>query len=303
MSAEFRIALEKAREEVNSVVVSYLPPEEGMARLIFEAMNYSVINGGKRVRPLLIRESFRAFGGNRDDEKTMVEPFMAALEMIHCYSLVHDDLPEMDNDMYRRGMLTTHAAYGADVAVLTGDGLLNYAYETVIKACLEAEPESVALMIKAMDVLASKAGVYGMVGGQTVDVTKTGQTLTDEEIDFIHAHKTGALLEAALMIGAVLAGADEDSIRKIGIVANKVGIAFQIKDDILDVTSSSEVLGKPVHSDAEKNKVTYVTIHGLEESKQNALKLIDDAETIFDELNLKGDFLKQILKYLVDRKN
>lgn len=303
MSAEFRIALEKAREEVNSVVVSYLPPEEGMARLIFEAMNYSVINGGKRVRPLLIRESFRAFGGNREDEKTMVEPFMAALEMIHCYSLVHDDLPEMDNDMYRRGMLTTHAAYGADVAVLTGDGLLNYAYETVIKACLEAEPDSVALMIKAMDVLSSKAGVYGMVGGQTVDVTKTGQNLTDEEIGFIHAHKTGALLEAALMIGAVLAGVDDDSIRKIGIVANKVGIAFQIKDDILDVTSSSEVLGKPVHSDAEKNKVTYVTIHGLEESKQNALKLVDDAEAIFDELNLKGDFLKQILKYLVDRKN
>ncbi|MGN0165585.1 MAG: polyprenyl synthetase family protein [Lachnospiraceae bacterium] len=304
MNVEWKERLNCAREEVNGVVTSYLPEEEGPARLIFEAMNYSVLNGGKRIRPLMMRESFRAFGGNIETEKKLVEPFMAAIEMIHSYSLVHDDLPEMDNDMYRRGKLTTHAAYGQDVAVLAGDGLLNYAYETAVKACMSAKTAGeTAHAVKALQILGTKAGVYGMVGGQTVDVTKTGQALSDSELAFIYELKTAALLEASLMIGAILAGASEDEVEKIGRVANKVGVAFQIKDDILDETSTKEMLGKPIHSDLENNKTTYVTLHGLSEASIKVEELTKEARMIMDELNLKGDFLRELLDYLVEREN
>lgn len=301
---EFNDRLRLAQEEVNNVVISYLPKEEGPAKLIFEAMNYSVQAGGKRLRPLLLRESFRAFGGDMENEKALAEPFMAALEMIHSYSLVHDDLPEMDNDMYRRGKLTTHAAYGSDVAVLAGDGLLNYAYEIAIKTCLKADSyEKQMLAVRAAEILSEKAGVYGMVGGQTVDVTKTGMPLNDEELEFIYSLKTGALLEAALMIGAVLAGASDERVNKIGTAANKIGLAFQIKDDILDEISTDEVLGKPVHSDVENNKTTYVTLHGIETASETVDKLTKEAETLFEELDLKGNFLKGLLNYLVEREN
>lgn len=302
--ADFKNRLNDARAEVSDVIISFLPKEEGPAKLIFEAMNYSVMNGGKRIRPLMIRESFRAFGGDAETEKNLVEPFMTAIEMIHSYSLVHDDLPEMDNDMYRRGKLTTHAAYGQDMAVLAGDGLLNFSYETATKACLNAgTAEKTMLAVRALDILGTKAGVFGMVGGQTVDVSKTGQSLTDEELEFIYSLKTGALLEASLMIGAVLAGASDDKVEKIGQVANKVGLAFQIKDDILDETSTSEVLGKPVHSDLDNNKTTYVTLHGIEDATKKVNELTSEASNLLDELELSGDFLEELLKYLVEREN
>lgn len=304
MTDDFNQILKTAKEEVNSVIVSYLPKEEGKAHLIFEAMNYSVRNGGKRLRPLMLRESFRAFGGDRDTEKKLAEPFMAALEMIHSYSLVHDDLPEMDNDMYRRGKLTTHAVYGSDVAVLAGDGLLNYAYETAAAACMAAgDTEKMRLAVRALNILGNKAGVYGMVGGQTVDVTKTGEPLSDEELEFIYSLKTGALLEASLMIGAVLAGASGEAVEKIGIIANKVGMAFQIRDDILDETATAEVLGKPIHSDAENNKTTYVTLHGIDEAAKKVDELTAEADRLLGELDLRGDFLSKLLNSLIDREN
>lgn len=304
MNDDFNEILRNAKEEVNSVIISYLPKEEGNASLIFEAMNYSVLNGGKRLRPLMMRESFRAFGGDSDTEKKLVEPFMAAIEMIHSYSLVHDDLPEMDNDMYRRGKLTTHAAYGSDVAVLAGDGLLNYAYETAAKACMEAEgPEKMKRAVKALNILGRKAGVYGMVGGQTADVIKTGKPLTDQELEFIYSLKTGALLEASLMTGAVLAGASEEATEKIGTVANKVGMAFQIRDDILDETATAEVLGKPIHSDAENNKTTYAALHGIDAAAEKVNELTAEADRLLGELDLRGDFLSKLLYSLIDREN
>lgn len=304
MNSDFLTKLSIAREEVNSAILTFLPKEKGPAKLIFEAMNYSVLNGGKRIRPLMMRESFRAFGGNAQDEKTLVEPFMAAIEMIHSYSLVHDDLPEMDNDMYRRGRLTTHAAYGQDVAVLTGDGLLNLAYETAADACVNVnDSEKAVLAVKALQILGRKAGVFGMVGGQTVDVTKTGKPLTEEELLFIYELKTAALLEASLMIGAVLAGTEDSKVEKIGEIAKKVGLAFQIKDDVLDETSTSEVLGKPVHSDVSNKKTTYVTLYGIDNATTEVNRLTAEAKTLFHELEIKGDFLEELLDYLVEREN
>lgn len=301
---DFKDRLSAAQKEVNEVIEAFLPKEEGKARLIFEAMNYSVRNGGKRLRPLLMRESFRAFGGDKLTEKLLTEPFMAAIEMIHSYSLVHDDLPEMDNDMYRRGKLTTHAAYGQDIAVLAGDALLNYAYETIISACVSADTAEKRLAaVRAAEIISVKAGVYGMVGGQTVDVSKTGQRLDDSELEFIYELKTGALLEAALTVGAVLAGATDEKVAKIETASKKIGMAFQIKDDILDETSTDEVLGKPVHSDAENNKTTYVTLHGIETAAKEADRLAVEAKIILDELGLCGDFLSGLFNYLVERQH
>ena len=223
-------------------------------------MNYSVTAGGKRLRPLLMHETYRMFGGTG----RVIQPLMAAIEMVHTYSLVHDDLPAMDNDQYRRGKLTTHAKYGHAMGVLAGDGLLNYAFETAMTAfdCGE-DAERVA---KALKILGRKAGIYGMIGGQVVDVQSTGKAVDQETLDFIYELKTGALLEASMMVGAVLAGATEEEVAVIEQIASDVGLAFQIRDDILDETSTLETLGKPIHSDERNEKTTYVTLKGLEQA-------------------------------------
>ena len=231
-------------EEIEKILKKYLPAEEGYQKTVLEAMNYSVLAGGKRLRPMLMQETFRMFGG----EGHLVEPFMAAMEMIHTYSLVHDDLPCMDNDEYRRGRKTTHAVYGEGMAVLAGDALLNYAFETAVKAFV-LEPEDSLTIGNAIRVLGEKAGIYGMIGGQVVDVRSAGCKISGELLAFIYRLKTGALIEASVMIGAVLAGAKEEEIGKMEEIAGKIGLAFQIQDDILDVTSTTEILGKPVHSE------------------------------------------------------
>ena len=256
----FREELKSKTAAVEKIVESYLPEESGTQHEIMEAMNYSVTAGGKRLRPLLMQETYRMFGG----EGREVEPFMAAMEMIHTYSLVHDDLPAMDNDEYRRGKLTTHAKYGHAMGVLAGDGLLNYAFETAMTAfdCGE-DAERVA---KALKILGRKAGIYGMIGGQVVDVQSTGKAVDQETLDFIYELKTGALLEASMMVGAVLAGATEEEVAVIEQIASDVGLAFQIRDDILDETSTLETLGKPIHSDERNEKTTYVTLKGLEQA-------------------------------------
>ena len=226
-----------------NVVKTFLPEESGTQKAIMEAMNYSVMAGGKRLRPLLMHETYRMFGGTG----RVILPLMAAIEMVHTYSLVHDDLPAMDNDQYRRGKLTTHAKYGHAMGVLAGDGLLNYAFETAMTAfdCGE-DPERVA---KALRIIGRKAGIYGMIGGQVVDVQSTGRAIDQEELDFIYELKTGALLEASMMVGAVLAGASDEEVEAVEKIASDVGLAFQIRDDILDVTSTLETLGKPINSD------------------------------------------------------
>ena len=248
--SQFMEELQQKVEHINNVLEKFLPAEEGQQRIIFEAMNYSVRAGGKRLRPILMEETYPMFGGS----SAVIEPFMAAIEMIHTYSLVHDDLPAMDNDEYRRGKKTTHAVYGEAMGILAGDALLNLAYETAAKAFgMEVVDARVA---RAFAVLAKKAGVYGMVGGQVVDVESEKSDdcpITREKLDFIYRLKTGALIESSMMIGAILAGASSDEVSRVEQIAVKLGLAFQIQDDVLDVTSTLEVLGKPVGSDEKNN--------------------------------------------------
>ena len=267
----FREEQKKRTEWTEEVIREFLPKEEGYQKEIMEAMNYSVLAGGKRLRPLMMYETYRMFGG----EGEVIRPFMAAMEMIHTYSLVHDDLPAMDNDEYRRGKLTTHAKYGHAMGILAGDALLNFAFETAASAFDYGEdPGRVA---KALQILAKKAGIYGMIGGQVVDVQSSGHAISKERLDFIYELKTSALLEAAMMTGAVLAGAAEEEVRTIEQVASDVGVAFQVRDDILDVTGTLESIGKPVHSDDKNEKTTYVTLKGLEQASADVEELSDRA--------------------------
>lgn len=292
----FKVEYQKRIEAVNEILRKYLPGCNGYQKVITEAMEYSLMAGGKRLRPMLMRESFEMFGGTG----RLIEPFMAAIEMIHTYSLVHDDLPAMDNDDYRRGRKTTHVVYGEDMGILTGDALLNYAFETVCSA-FEQGPENSLLIGRAMKILADKSGIYGMIGGQTVDVRESGQNITGDMLDFIYRLKTGALIEASVMIGAVLAGASDGEILKMEAIAGKVGMAFQIQDDILDVTSTTEALGKPVHSDEKNEKTTYVTLKGIEEAGKEVERLTSEALEGLNGLGGKNIFLESLLKWLVYR--
>ena len=299
----FREELKSKTAAVEKIVESYLPEESGTQHEIMEAMNYSVTAGGKRLRPLLMQETYRMFGG----EGREVEPFMAAMEMIHTYSLVHDDLPAMDNDEYRRGKLTTHAKFGHAMGVLAGDALLNKAFETAAEAfSMIGEAADIAAryaaVAKALQILANKAGIYGMIGGQVVDVQSSGHAIDQDRLDFIYELKTGALLEAAMMVGAVLAGASEEEVSVIEKVASDVGIAFQIRDDILDVTSTSEALGKPVLSDEKNQKTTYVTLVGLEQAKKNVEEISARAVSLLKELPGNNAFLENLIAMLVERK-
>ena len=291
----FSEELKKRTEEIEGILERYLPREEGFQRTVLEAMNYSVRAGGKRLRPMLMAESYRLFGGSGP----VVEPFMAAMEMIHTYSLVHDDLPAMDNDEYRRGRKTTHVAYGEAMGILAGDALLNYAYETALTT-FDTAPGNAGIP-RALKILARKAGIWGMVGGQSVDVESEGQPLSREKLDFIYSLKTGALIEASMMIGAVLAGASEEDVQRIGQVASDVGLAFQIQDDILDVTSTVEVLGKPIHSDEKNNKTTYVTLEGLEKASQDVEEISARALRTLGSTGRENTFLEELIRYLISR--
>lgn len=296
--SQFMEELQKKVEHINGVLEKFLPAEEGQQRIIFEAMNYSVRAGGKRLRPMLMEETYHMFGGS----SAVIEPFMAAIEMIHTYSLVHDDLPAMDNDEYRRGKKTTHAVYGEAMGILAGDALLNLAYETAAGAFgMEVADARVA---RAFAVLAKKAGVYGMVGGQVVDVESEKSDdcpITREKLDFIYRLKTGALIESSMMIGAILAGASSDEISRVEQIAAKLGLAFQIQDDVLDVTSSLEVLGKPVGSDEKNNKATYVTFEGLDKAVSDVERISKEAEKLLDDLGYDDAFLKELFEYLIHR--
>lgn len=291
--------LQQRVTQAEQVISAYLPPVEGMQRTVLEAMEYSVLAGGKRLRPVLLLESYRLSGG----EGTLAEPFAAAIEMIHTYSLVHDDLPAMDNDRYRRGKLTTHAKYGEAMGILAGDGLLTYAFETAAKAFDQVkDPADGALVARAMQVLANKAGVYGMLGGQVIDVESEGQPgMTLEKILQIHTLKTAALIEASLMIGAILAGADDNRITQMEQVARAVGIAFQIQDDILDITSTQEVLGKPIGSDARNEKTTYVTLSGMDASACEVKHLSEEATDILRQIPGDTAFLEALVQLLTVR--
>ena len=282
----------KTTEEI---IRAWLPEETGLQKTVIEAMNYSVLAGGKRIRPSLMREAWTLFGG----EGTEIGPFMAAMEMIHTYSLVHDDLPAMDNDTLRRGKPTTWSKYGEAMGILAGDSLLTYAFETAAKAFEDtSHPERVG---RAMAVLARKAGIYGMAGGQVVDVEKTGHPVNAEELDFIYRLKTGALLEASLMIGAILAGAGEKEVASMEKIGRNAGLAFQIRDDILDVVSTEEELGKPIGSDARNEKTTYVTLFGMEAALAETARLTREAVEELESLPGDTTFFRDFLKKMENR--
>lgn len=294
---------------VEEIIKKYLPEESGFQKSLLEAMNYSFLAGGKRLRPLLMWECYKMCGGTG----RVVEPFMAALEMIHTYSLVHDDLPAMDNDLYRRGKKTTHAVYGEAMAILAGDGLLNFAFETACRAFSMKEQAGSELPEQgcgpqriggAMAILAGKAGIYGMIGGQAVDVEaeKRKLRLDGEKLLFIHAHKTAALIQSSMMIGAYLAGADGESVEKMEKAGYAIGIAFQIQDDILDITSTLEELGKPVGSDEKNDKLTYVSVYGLERARQDVERLSGEALEILRSAPERNEFLEELVLSLITRK-
>ncbi len=287
--------LTKRTEQIETIIKKYLPKEEGYQKQVIEAMNYSFLAGGKRLRPMLMLETYRMFGGKSE----VIEPFMAAIEMIHTYSLIHDDLPAMDNDEYRRGRKTTHIVYGEAMAILAGDGLLNFAYETALTALQTEQTPNVA---KALLVLSQKAGIFGMVGGQTVDVeTDKTQSVTRDQLDFIYKLKTSALIEASMLIGAILAGATKSEQKIIEEAASEIGLAFQIQDDILDVTGNQEVLGKPVGSDAKNEKATYVTYEGLEKAQEDVKRYSKHAVELLESLVVKNEFLIHLIEYLIHR--
>ena len=295
----FQDELKKRTDEIESVIASYLPVEEGFAKTMAEAMNYSVLAGGKRLRPMLILETLRMFGG----DENIAYPFMAAMEMIHTHSLVHDDLPALDNDDYRRGRLTTHKVYGEAMGVLSGVALLNFAYEVMLTAFEKADTqESQAYVIQALKVMSHKTGLYGMLGGQSVDVENDGKPMSREMIDYIYENKTSALIEASMMTGAILGGAAAEETATVEKAAKNIGLAFQIQDDILDVTSTAEELGKPIHSDEKNHKTTYVTLMGIGKASQQVKALSDEAVALLEGLNKKNEFLFTLLKELVGRR-
>ena len=296
--------LKRHIEEVEAILAEFLPEQKGVYyERVIDAMRYSFYAGGKRLRPMMMLESFRMFGGKDDN---IVKPYMAALEMIHTYSLIHDDLPAMDNDDYRRGRLTNHKQFDEATAILAGDGLLNFAFETVSNAMMQTVSEGDCELLKrqtrALQVLGHKAGVFGMIGGQVADIEAEKKAdAAKEELLFIHANKTAALIQAALTIGAILAGASEKDIFKSEKIGYNVGVAFQIQDDILDCIGDETVLGKPVGSDAKNQKTTYVSLEGLEKAQTDQRQLSDEAIVMLDEITLDNVFLKDIIRSLVNR--
>ena len=289
-----------------------LPAEEGYAGTVIEAMNYSLLAGGKRLRPVMMLEAFKLFAGE-DADDSVLRPFMLAIEMIHTYSLVHDDLPAMDNDEYRRGRKTTHVVYGPGMATLAGDGLLNLAFETAIrgaalgKELVYYDGDTPNRYLAALDVLGTKAGIYGMVGGQCADICAENNHDMDldtakDVLHYIDENKTGALIESSLMIGAILGGASAEQVKRVEKMGSDVGIAFQIQDDILDIEGDAAELGKPIGSDIKNDKTTYVSLYGMEDAKKKVKELSDEAAEIVRGFGQKDTFLEALFEYLIYRK-
>ena len=289
-------------DEIEEILAEFLPEQKGVYyERVIDAMRYSFYAGGKRLRPMMMLESFRMFGGK---DENIVKPYMAALEMIHTYSLIHDDLPAMDNDDYRRGRLTNHKQFDEATAILAGDGLLNFAFETVSNAMMKSveagDCDLLKRQTKALQVLGRKAGVFGMIGGQVADIEAEKKAdATKEELLFIHKNKTAALIQAALTIGAILAGADD--ISKTEKIGYNVGVAFQIQDDILDKIGDEALLGKPVGSDEKNEKTTYVTLEGLDKAQADQKQLSEEAIAMLNEITDEKVFLKDLIGSLVNR--
>ena len=294
----FKDQLEEYVVLVNEYLDKYVVEKDLPEKSIYSAMRYSLLAGGKRLRPVLSLAVCDMLGGRRED----VLPFACAVEMIHTYSLIHDDLPAMDNDDYRRGRLTNHKVYGEALAILAGDGLLNLAFELLLESILKSN-ENRDLKIRAAAIIAKASGVEGMIAGQVIDLESENIKIPSDILDRMHRCKTGALIKAPVVSSAVLCGADEDSVKKLECFAQNLGLAFQIKDDILDVEGSLEKLGKKTGSDAQNEKSTYVSLYGLENSKNMLNEITEKAVIILKDFGEKAVFLEELAKYLVNRDN
>lgn len=293
---DFKTEMIERVNYIDEIIKRYLPKEEGFEKTLLSAMNYSMLAGGKRIRPMLMLETYHLFGGEEENE---IAPFLAAMEMIHTYSLVHDDLPAMDNDDYRRGRLTTHKVYGEAMGILAGDALLNYSFEVAARAFTGTI--DIFRVTRAFTVLTQKPGIRGMIGGQAVDVENCDQPMDKDKLDFIYQLKTGALIECSMMIGAILAGAEESKVNNIEEIGKKIGLAFQIQDDILDVIGNEQVIGKPINSDEKNHKTTYVTLFGLEEAKEMVKVLSLDALNMLKAFPGENKFMEEMIQYLIFR--
>lgn len=294
---DFKIELKERTESIDAALNACFDKKFDAPDNIVSAMKYSLFAGGKRLRPILMLEACRCFDG---DEKTVI-PMACAIEMIHTYSLIHDDLPAMDNDDMRRGKPTNHKVYGENMAILAGDALLNYAMETAIDGLPTDSLESAKAYAAAIRFLMDASGVNGMIGGQTGDILSEDMAINEEQLFYIHAHKTGALLKASLLCGALIGGADAESLEALEAYSEKIGLAFQIVDDMLDVTGDEKTLGKPIGSDEKNHKTTFVTLYGMASSEEKIRELEQGA--IEDLKQVHGDtaFLEKIARYICHR--
>ncbi|HBF0842041.1 polyprenyl synthetase family protein [Clostridioides difficile] len=292
---EFKQCLKEKASFVEKVLKEYMPKEEGYQKTVIEAMNYSLSAGGKRLRPILTLEACKIVGGNEDE----AIPFAIAIEMIHTYSLIHDDLPALDNDDLRRGRPTNHKVYGEAMGILAGDALLNYAFEVMLAGSINKEnPEK---YLNAINEIAKGAGIYGMIGGQVVDVESENKQIEKEKLDYIHMNKTAAMMVGCMRAGATIGGANFEQMEEITKYAKNIGLSFQIVDDILDIVGDEAKLGKKVGSDIENHKSTYPSLLGLDKSKEIAHNLIDEAKKSIEKLSDGVDFLKGLAEYIIDR--
>ena len=276
----------------------YLAEKDNPQNIIYKAMRYSVFAGGKRLRPILMMNTCKMCGGDVNE----VIPFACALEMIHTYSLIHDDLPAMDNDDLRRGMPTSHIKFGEATAILAGDALLNKAFEVVS----QYNGNNPQRAIKAMNMLAVSSGTEGMIGGQIVDMESEGKDITLDELKYLHLNKTGAIIRSACTVGALMGGANDGEIKAVDEFAQNLGVAFQIQDDLLDIYGDEKVLGKPVGSDDRNDKKTYVTVNGVSKSKSDIIGLTNEAYKMLEGLGSDDNertFLKAMFGYLISRDN
>ncbi|KGG81418.1 polyprenyl synthetase family protein [Caloranaerobacter azorensis] len=291
--------LEKYKNIIDKELDKILPNYNTPQKKIFEAMRYSIFAGGKRLRPILVLKTCELVGGKYSDAIN----FALSIEMIHTYSLIHDDLPAMDNDDYRRGKLTNHKVFGEGIAVLAGDGLLNLAFETMINDIINDIDKS-ERKIKALKVIAESAGVFGMIGGQVVDIISEGRNIDENTLLYIHEKKTSALIEASILSGAIIGGASSDELERLSTYARAIGIGYQIRDDILDRIGDSEKLGKRVGSDEENNKVTYLSFYEIEDAIRETERLCKSAIMALDSFDKeKVKFFEELANYLVYREN
>jgi geranylgeranyl diphosphate synthase type II len=285
---------ENLKSIINNYLEDYFKEKQGYNKKIYEAMSYSLNIGGKRIRPLLLLLTFNMYNECIEE----VVPFAAALEMIHTYSLIHDDLPAMDNDDLRRGKSTNHKVFGEAIAILAGDGLLNESANLMLKSALKGGEN----LIQATYEILNSAGAEGMIGGQVVDILNEGKDITLGELNYMHIKKTGELIKTSIVAGAILAKAKKEDINVLSEFGYKLGIAFQIKDDILDIVSTTEILGKKTNSDTQNNKTNFISMYGLEECEKRCIELTNDCITLLDKLEKDSSKLKEITLLLLNRK-